>query len=404
MDSLILYLGDIPVGELCRDELGVSFCYLAGYAGPPAFLNWSVQHGDQKWQGLPAELACLLPEGVQLKQWRLRAGATESSAWELLAATGADLPGAVSVLPSDSKLSPLGRIATEPRKLNRSKILPNAESLPYAAETIATANSRAGFTHSLASTRVSASAIYSRKDSQFRLVETNGSYRVTLESTDEPEWVANQVLTARLAHDAGLSVATVGSIQTADRRPALWSERFDRTGASNCQRSRLESACQLLEKTPKDKYEGSIENVAGLIQQHCTNPKIQLMRFFHRVVFGWLTGNGSLHLKKWSLLQNGPIVELSPAYSLMNDALDGRNAAESALTIGGTRQDLDHSHLINHLGRDICGLDDRMINRVLKQLAAVKWEERILDSDLSKPKQRAYFELLGTRWRRLQED
>jgi serine/threonine-protein kinase HipA len=258
-----------------------------------------------------------------------------------------------------------------------------------------------GFTYSLASSGACANAIYSRKESAFKLVKTNGSYRLTLEPKESPESIENQLLTARIAHDAGLSVVPVGLVQTSDGVPVLWAERFDRSGASNCQRARVESACQLLGLTPADKYDGSVEAVARLIRQYCTNPKIQLMRLFHRVLFGWLTGNSTLHLKKWSILQNGSIVELSPAYSLINSAILGYETTESALLINDRREGLDRGNLLEYLAKEVCGLNDRVIARAMKQLGAVAWERRILESGLSRGGQRAYFELLSERWRRL---
>jgi serine/threonine-protein kinase HipA len=400
MNSLHLYVGQLHAGTLLREVGGFVFRYADDYVGAPVFLNWPVQRAARHWQDLPAELACLLPEGLQLDQWR-DSGATDIGDWALLTAMGADLPGMISALPSHVAAAPSCREATGQKRLNRARILPKMDALPCTASDLAEFNSHVGFTYSLASSGASANAIYSRKESAFKLVKTNGSYRLTSEPKESPESIENQLLTARLAHDAGLSVVPVGLVQTTDGVPVLWAERFDRSGASNCQRARVESACQLLSLTPADKYDGSVEAVARLIRQYCTNPKIQLMRLFHRVLFGWLTGNSTLHLKKWSILQNGSIVELSPAYSLINSAILGYDTTESALLINDRREGLDRGNLLEYLAKEVCGLNDRVIARAMKQLGAVAWEQRILESGLSRGGQRAYFELLSERWRRL---
>ncbi|MFQ3223990.1 MAG: HipA-like protein [Lentimonas sp.] len=398
--SMRLFVGQVLAGILERDAEGCSFRYVDGYAGPTAFLNWPLRQQRRDWHDLPAELACLLPGGLQLEQWR-NSAVTDQDDWSLLAATGADLPGVVSVLPNDSSLAPLGRVAGGLQRLSRARIRPERNALPYSAPELAAFNSHAGFTHSLASGGACASAIYSRKASAFKLVKANGSYRLMLEPKDSSGAVENRLLTSRLALDAGLTVAPVGAVQTSDGVPVLWAERFDRSGASNCQRSRLESAGQLLGHLGADKHDGSVEAVAGLIRGYCTNPKIQLMRLFHRVLFGWLTGNGALDLKKWSLLQNGSIVELSPAYGLINDAIMKPGTAESALLIGGRSEGLNRDGLLEYLGKEVCGLNDRTIARILDQLRAVQWEQRILESGLPKCRQGAYFELLSERWLRL---
>lgn len=400
MDRLRLFVGEALAGELSRNSDGTTFRYADDYSGPPVFLHWSEHHAARHWQALPSELACLLPEGAQRALWG-ESETIDRSDWSLLAATGSDLPGVISVLPDDLKRAPLGREAERAKPLNRARILPAIDALPYSEESLATYNSAIGFTTSLASRRACAGAIYSRKESVFKLVKGNGSYRLTLEPTESPGWVENQLLTARLAQDAGLSVAPIGRVQTTDGVPVLWAERFDRSGASNCQRSRLESACQLLGQDPGAKFEGSMESIAQLIRQYCTNPKVQLMRLFHRVLFGWLTGDSGLHLKKWSLLQNGLIVELSPAYGLMNHTIQGDTTIESALSVNDQREGLNRGCLLEYFGSEICGLNARMLERVMKQLGSVAWEQRILESGISKPSQRAYFELLSERWRRL---
>ncbi|MGZ0654673.1 type II toxin-antitoxin system HipA family toxin [Coraliomargarita sp. W4R72] len=395
-----LFVGQELAGILERQAEGFSFRYIDDYAGPPAFLNWPIHQQARHWAELPAELACCLPKGLQLEQWR-NSGAADSSSWGLLAATGADLPGMVSVLPDDLQVAPLGREVDGLQRLSRARIRPELDALPYSEQELATSNSRAGFTHSLASRGACASAIYSRKESAFKLVNSNGSYRLLLEPKDSPGAIANQLLTSRLARDAGLVVAALGGVQTSDRVPVLWVERFDRSGAANCQRSRLESAAQLLGHLQVDPHAGSVEAVARLISRHCTNPKIQLMRFFHRVLFGWLTGNCALDLHKWSLLQHGSLIELSPAYGLMNHSIMRTSEAESALSIDGQCEALCRESLLKYFGEEVCGLNDRIIARVMNQLKSVPWEQRIQDSGLPKSSQRAYFELLCERWLRL---
>jgi HipA-like protein len=400
MDSLRLFVGQTFAGFLERDAHGVSFRYIDGYAGPPIFLNWPVSLEVKRWPGLPPELTCLLPDGAQRVQWN-QAEVSDHSDFGLLAASGLDLPGFISALPDDEKRAPIGREADPQTRLGRARIQPEVDALPYDSAFISKFNAQSGFRFSMASRRAIAGAIYSRKNSSFQLVEAHSSYRLTLEPADRPGWVDDQLLTSQLAQDAGLAVVSVDTVRTTDGVPVLWAERFDRTGASNRQRVRVESACQLLGRSPADKCDASLEAVAELISQYCTNPRIQLMRLFHRTLFGWLTGNRGLHLKHWSLLQNGSIVELSPAYGLMNHSLWEQERIESALSIGGQCEGFDRTSLIEKLGKEVCGLNARIIGRVMKQLESVNWEQRILESGLSKDQQRIYFEGLSERWRRL---
>jgi serine/threonine-protein kinase HipA len=274
-------------------------------------------------------------------------------------------------------------------------------ALPYCSTDLLGSNAGAGFSSSLGSNTAGVSAIYSRKSNSFKIVAKHGSYRLSLELDAGEGNTANQLLTARLAQDSGIMVAPVGSVQTTDSVPVLWAARFDRCGASNCQRFRIESACQLLAKPPMEKYSGTIEDVATLVRKYCTNPKVQLLRLYHRVLFAWLVGDSSLHLKKWSLLQNGSIIELAPAYSLQNRAISARDTIETALSIQDRHVALDRECLLGYLAREICGLNDRIIARTVNQLGAVPWEQRIRECGLSKYHQRVYFEHVSERWRRL---
>ena len=403
MDSLQIYVGQTPAGVLQRDATGISFQHADGYSGAPVFLSWPIQRMTRHWQSLPPELASLLPQGLQRTQWQASPEVANHAEWALLTACGADLPGMVSVLPDTPAATPVGRQSDRSKPLHRARIQPDLlSSLPYDAEALATFSARMGFPNSLASSEATAGAIYSRKESAFQLVSHNSSYRLTLAPEGWPEAVENQLLTSQLAKDAGCAVATVGRTQTTDGVPVLWAERFDRSGASNCQRSRLESAQQLLGRFSEDCGDESLESIARLVRQYCTNPKVQLMRLFQRVLFGWLTGNGNLHLSKWSLLQNGSIIELSPAYGMINTAILSDQTPESALSINGRRDGIEREDLLEYFAREVCGLNTRIIARAMKQLDSVPWEQRILDSRLSKERQRAYFELLSERWRRLQ--
>lgn len=65
----------------------------------------------------------------------------------------------------------------------------------------------------------------------------------------------------------------------------FWIERFDRWGAANRNRVRCEDMCQLLEVPSSWKYAGNLETLARVIREHCSNPKLQLVKLFHRVSF-----------------------------------------------------------------------------------------------------------------------
>ena len=107
-------------------------------------------------------------------------------------------------------------------------------------------------------------------------------------------------------------------------------------GNRNC--LRCEDACQILEAPTFWKYAGTLETLARMVREHCSNPKLQMVKLFQRVLFCWVTGNGDMHLKNWSLIENGPLIELAPAYDLINTKVLIDDEEESALTLRNCQQ------------------------------------------------------------------
>ena len=79
----------------------------------------------------------------------------------------------------------------------------------------------------------------------------------------------------------------------------------------------------------------------------------------------------------------------------------GHATTESAVLINDRRDGLDRGNLLEYLSKEVRGLNDCLITRAMKQLGAVAWEQRILESGLSSRSQRAYFGLLSEGCRRL---
>ena len=91
------------------------------------------------------------------------------------------------------------------------------------------------------------------------------------------------------------------------------------------------------------------------IRGHATNVGLDMVDFFERVLFCFLTGNGDMHLKNWALLSDGRTISLAPCYDLVCSAVYMPNEEDSALTVNGRRNKLtsaDFSALADHLGID----------------------------------------------------
>lgn len=397
MDKLNVYVGDRLAGVLSRDGGRYSFAYLDDYDGPPVFIGWPLYEKEKQWEAFPAVFDGLLPEGALLEQLLVKHKLDRHDKWGQLVAVGLDLTGFLSILPFGSDLRPIGKIELGQKLKARTPIRPPETALPYAVSELVTFHSKRRLRMSLSGVQPKVSAIFSRKEQQFEVVEQNGAYILKPSPQAFPGAAENEALTMSLARDAGLDVPLCGYVQAKDAQGVFWIERFDRQGQGNLHRLRCEDACQVLGVSSSFKYAGNLETLARMIREHCSNPKLQLARLFHRVLFCWVTGNGDMHLKNWSLVENGPLIELSPVYDLLNTVILTDDDEESALALNDKKAGFDRALLLDYFGRDVCELNDRMLGKTLGQLQAVDWQKRIEESQLDVSARQQYIALVAHR-------
>lgn len=397
MDELNVFVGDQLAGVLSRGDGKYSFCYLDDYKGPPVFIGWPLYEKEKHWEEFPAVFDGVLPEGVLLEQLLAKHKLDRSDKWGQLVAVGQDLTGFLCILPVGSDLHPIGKVELGRKLKGRTPIRPPEDSLPYAVSELVTFHSKRRLRMSISGVQPKVSAVFSRKQQQFEVVEQNGAYILKPSPQAFPGAAEDEALTMRLARDAGLDVPLCGCVKSNDAQGVYWIERFDRQGQGNLYRLRCEDACQVLGVPSSFKYAGNFETLARMIREYCSNPKLQLARLFHRVLFCWVTGNGDMHLKNWSLVENGPLIELSPVYDFLNTVILTEDEEESALALDDKKAGFDKALLIDYFGREICELNDRMLRKTLDQLQSVEWQLRIEESHLEKIARKQYREVVEGR-------
>jgi serine/threonine-protein kinase HipA len=384
MDRLCIYVGDQLAGHLSREGGQFAFAYLSDYSGPPVFLAWELSQKRRVWSEFPPAFDGLLPEGVLLDQLLAKHKLDKGDKWGQLLAVGLDLTGFISVLPEGAGKSPIGKVIPGETRHKRVPIKPPEEALPVNSAELVAYHAKNKLRMSLSGVQPKVSAIYSRTENRFKIVETNGSYILKPSPQAFPGAAENEALTMRLARSAGIEVPLCGWLEARDGAGVFWIERFDRWGAGNRNRIRCEDACQILEVPASWKYTGNLETLARMVKEYCSNPQLQLAKLFQRVLFCWITGNGDMHLKNWSLIENGPLIELAPAYDLLNTAVLLNDEEESALSLNDQKKGFDRKLLIDYFGHKVCALNDRMIQKTLNQLTSIGWTRVILMSKLSK--------------------
>ncbi len=214
-------------------------------------------------------------------------------------------------------------------------------------------------------------------DQQTLQVATGRGFYILKPPTETyPYLPENEHTTMLLAKLSGLNVGQFGLVRMEADRIAFLSKRFDRNEDGS--KLHQEDFCQLSEKPPSAKYDGSAELCARIVKRFATEPGIELLRLFEQLVFSWWVGNGDLHLKNLSLLIDAQeTVRLTPAYDLVSTILV-INEDPLAMPLGGRDRKLQRSTWVKFA--NYCDIGIKAANRVLdRQITLLPKAEAILD-------------------------
>ncbi|WP_318532991.1 HipA domain-containing protein [Arthrobacter vasquezii] len=113
---------------------------------------------------------------------------------------------------------------------------------------------------------------------------------------------------------------------------------------------------------PAAKYDVPYEQVCRELIALCDAPLPALRNLALQLVFAWLTGNGDLHAKNVSLLQDAlGGTAIAPVYDIPSTVVYGDRSL--ALPIAGKRTGISRKHLLRWM-EDV-GLPQRVADRVL---------------------------------------
>lgn len=212
----------------------------------------------------------------------------------------------------------------------------------------------------------------------------------------------NEYLCMLMGRRFGLRTASCLLMELADGEPAYLVKRFDRFAKG---RRVVKLACEDMHQIlgGSDKYTGSHEQIAGVIDTHCTFAPLERQRLFELTIFNFAVGNGDAHRKNFSLLtgEDGTVA-LSPAYDLVSSCLVIPGEQEElALTVGGRRGRLRRDDFLDFAGR--LGIVPEYAVRKLDELAALRGEylKMIAGSELSVDLRVRLAEIVGARLDRL---
>ncbi len=335
VQSLDVFLNAMKVGTIVRtpgDFNAFSFdeAYRATGGSPTLSLSFRAATGGLRKDpkplagALPPFFANLLPEDkLREAMEKHHAGDVRpGNDFDLLAALGADLPGAVRVVPGDG-------MNDAPQAALREK--PKAR-------------------FSLAGVQMKLSVMKNTGKGgglTLPLDDGEGQYIAKFPSTAFPGVSENEFAALALASAIGMDVPTSELVAKSDFEAipeefdtlaegrVLLIRRFDRGGDGT--RIHIEDFAQVFGVYPARKYEGAAYHDIAAALTAAISPAAAL-EFVRRLALAAVTGNGDMHLKNWSLIYpgDGGTPALAPVYDLLS-TVPYIPADNLALSLGGER-------------------------------------------------------------------
>jgi serine/threonine-protein kinase HipA len=327
------------VAEILTDQGAPSLRYKDAWRGGarafPISLTMPFDRADHAPGIVVPWLMNLLPEGEPLRAMTRAIGVAQDDLLGLIAETGRDLAGALTIGRPRPGQSPAFLPIETDTDLER--ILGDLPSRPFLV-------GEEGVSMSLAGAQDKLPLILA--DGRLA-IPTGGAASTHILKPNIPRLpgsVENEALCMVLARRCGLPVAEV-TTGVAGARSYLLVTRYDRLERDGrTERLHQEDFCQALGRPPVAKYQHnssgvpgpSLAEMFGVVRQHMTARDIN--RLLDAVIFNVAIGNVDSHAKNYSILLGPGRADLAPFYDLMS-GLDWPNITPNhAQDIGGQRR------------------------------------------------------------------
>jgi len=240
------------------------------------------------------------------------------------------------------------------------------------------------------------------KNEIFEIADIGGRYIFKPQTGSYKEVPENEDLTMRLAKLINIEIPLHGLLYSKDGSMTYFIKRFDRVGRNK--KVAVEDFAQLSGKDRETKYDSSMEKVVSVIEEFCTFPALEKLRFFNLTLFNLLVGNEDMHLKNFSLIRREMKVELSPAYDLINSTIVINSEEELALPLNGKKNKLQKDDFFEYFAKKRLELTQKSIIQTVRRISEAypKWIDLIQKSFLSAEMKERYIELLSSRYHLLE--
>ncbi|MFJ6026971.1 type II toxin-antitoxin system HipA family toxin [Pseudarthrobacter sp. NPDC092424] len=350
-----IYKAGVLAARLERHDGGTRFSYLPAYleTGGPAVatsLPLSSEPVLSAAGAAPPYFTGLLPEGRRLNALRRSIKTSADDDLSLLIAAGGNPVGDVQIVGHGEPLDPDDHAV----RLNPKQPVDFDQLLgdPDLIDPVALAGVQDKMSAGMISVPVSA---------------TGRQFILKLNAPEYPHVVENELAMFRYAARLRIPLSRVRLIRDVAGRPGLLVERFDRVplpggGLQGVQRLAVEDGAQVLKLYPADKYNVGYGQVCRALADYCSAPMPALRNLAIQAAFAWLTGNGDLHAKNVSMVQQ-PHGEwtMAPVYDIPSTVVYGDKTL--ALALNGKRTGISRRHFLGWAAE--LGLTDRTAAQVV---------------------------------------
>ncbi len=136
----------------------------------------------------------------------------------------------------------------------------------------------------------------------------------------------------------------------------------------------MEDFCQLDLRLTQDKYKGSYERCAKIIEKFSYNKGLDMAELYIRIVFSFIVGNSDMHLKNFSLIETvvgSGNYSLSPAYDLVPvNIIMPEDKEQFALPINGKKTNLRKADFL--IFAEFCNIPKISAEKMIKKLVSME--------------------------------
>ncbi|WP_427172868.1 type II toxin-antitoxin system HipA family toxin [Arthrobacter sp. 92] len=338
-----IYKAGVLAARLERHDGGTKFSYLPSYlaAGGPAVassLPLTAEPVLSAAGAAPPYFTGLLPEGRRLNALRRTVKTSVDDELSLLIAAGANPVGDVQIVGHGEKLDPDEHaVELDPgTPVDFDALLGDTGLIDPVA--------LAGVQDKMSAGMIS-----------MPVASAGRRFILKLNAPEFPHVVENEFVMFRYAARLRIPLSRVQLIRDVEGRPGLLVERFDRVPLAGdaaaslpphaVRRLAVEDGAQVLGLYPADKYNVSYGQVCHALADYCAAQLPALRNLAIQAAYAWLSGNGDLHAKNVSMVQQ-PSGEwsIAPVYDIPSTVVYGDKTL--ALTLDGKRTGISRRHFL----------------------------------------------------------